>query len=152
MEMKWQRLATIAAFVFASFVVPSVVASETFDPADIAESWVKDFESTDPQSCKKSDVDPGHSDVRRYFQRAKVLDEKTLNDNYPVAPCYSAGVLKYKNEWCDWTISAASTGTIACGKRKWFFACDDCDELLVKQRSGGDAGSRVLRGRSSKCR
>lgn len=131
MEMKWQRLAAIFAFG----LVACVGASETFDAAAITESWVKDFESTDPASCKKSDVDPTHSDVRQYFQRAKVLDEKTLNDNYPVAPCYSMGVLKYKGEWCDWTISAASTGTMACGKRKWFFACDDCDELLVKQSS-----------------
>lgn len=125
--MKTRRL--VAALAFA--LVSCGGASETFDAAAITESWVKDFESTDPQSCKKSDVDPSHSDVRRYFQRGKVLDEKTLNDNYPVAPCYSMGVLKYKGEWCDWTISAASTGTIACGKRKWFFACDDCDELLV---------------------
>lgn len=129
--MKWQRLAA----VFAFGLVSCVGASETFDAAAITESWVKDFESTDPASCKKADVDPTHSDVRRYFHRAKALDEKTLNDNYPVAPCYSMGVLKYKGEWCDWTISAASTGSIACGKHKWFFACDDCDELLVKQSS-----------------
>lgn len=127
--MKPQRLAA----AFAVILVSCGGSTEVFDTAAITESWVKDFGSTDPQSCKKSDVDPSHSDVRRYFQRAKVLDEKTQNDNYPVAPCYSMGVLKYKGEWCDWTISAASTGTIACGKRKWFFACDDCDELLVKQ-------------------
>lgn len=132
MEMKSRRLVAIVAFALVS----CVGASETFDAAAITESWVKDFESTDPKSCKKSDVDPSHSDVRRYFQRAKVLDEKTLNDNYPVAPCYSMGVLKYKAEWCNWTISASSTGTIACSKRKWFFACDDCDELLVRHSRG----------------
>lgn len=132
--MKSQRLAATFAFAFVS----CAHALETFHAAAITESWVKGFESTDPKSCKKSDVDPAHSDVRRYFQRATVLDEKTLNDNYPVAPCYSMGVLKYKGEWCDWTISAASTGTIACGKRKWFFACDDCDELLVKQSGRRD--------------
>lgn len=92
--MKWQTLPVVCAFALVS----CVGASETFDAAAITESWVKDFESTDSKSCKKSDVDPTHSDVRQYFERAKVLDEKTLSDNYPVAPCYSLGVLKYKGE------------------------------------------------------
>lgn len=122
----------IIVMVMAYSLASCAGASATFDGAAITESWVKDFESSDPGSCKKIDVDPTHTDVKKYFQRAMVLDEKTLNDNYPVAPCQSVGVLKYKGEWCDWTISAASTGSIICGKQTWFFACDDCDDLLIK--------------------
>ncbi len=107
-------------------------AAEKFQRSLIKEVWVKDFESSEPAACKAADVAPSHAQARQFFRRAKVLDAKTLNDNYPTAPCQVVGTLKYRAKHCEWTISAAATGSITCGKRTWLFACDDCDALLIK--------------------
>jgi hypothetical protein len=127
-----RRISAAVCFALASVAVH---AAETFKPAAISEVWVKDFESLEPERCKASDVNPSHSQAKKFFQRSKILDKKTWSDNYPTAPCQVVGTLQYRGAQCDWTISAAATGTVTCGKRTWFFACDECDALLVRKTS-----------------
>jgi hypothetical protein len=88
----------------------------------MSDVYVKYFYSTDPASCTTSDVDLTHSGAAEFFKRSKILDYKTLTDNYPIAPCYIMGTLIYKDKICDWKIFAGSTGSIKCNSQEWFFA------------------------------
>ena len=129
--MRAIELMLVACALMSGLPAPAG-AREYFHAKQVADVWVKDFESLEPANCKASDVAPSHSEARQFFRRAKVLDKKTLDDNYPTAPCQVIGTLKYRSKVCEWTISAAGTGSVTCGSRTWWFACDACDDLLVK--------------------
>jgi hypothetical protein len=101
-----------------------------FFPKQIREVYVKDFHSDEPSSCTTLDVDLSHAQALAFFKRAKVLDYKTMVDNYPIAPCYIMGTLKYKGALCDWKIFAGGTGSIKSPSYEWYFACDNCDDLF----------------------
>jgi hypothetical protein len=106
-------------------------ASGQFAPQKIHDTFVKDFASTDP-SCTTADVNLNHSQAETFFKRSRVLDYKTMTDNYPVAPCYIMGTLRYKGDTCDWKIFAGYTGSIKCPERETYFACDTCDDLFKR--------------------
>ena len=101
-----------------------------FFSRQIREVYVKDFHSDEPNACTTLDVDLSHAQALAFFRRAKVLDYKTMVDNYPIAPCYIMGTLKYKGVICDWKIFAGGTGSIKSPSHEWYFACDSCDDLF----------------------
>lgn len=118
----------------ACIVLCAVVACSTqkqFTKDAISDTFVKDFSSSDP-ACTTADVGLNHAEAEAFFKRAKVLDYDTLSDNYPIAPCFIVGTLKYRGESCDWKIFAGATGSMKCKERETYFACDTCDDLFQK--------------------
>lgn len=99
-------------------------------PARLTEVFVKDFHSLEPTACTTSDVALTHSEVETFFTRAQHMTRKQVSDNYPTAPCYIEGTLKTGDKLCEWRVTAAATGFIACGGQEWHYACDDCGDLL----------------------
>ena len=65
-----------------------------------------------------------------FFKKSKIIDAKTMHDNYDYLPCYVYGTLGYNNETCNWEIRAGGTGLIQCPGQDYIIACDSCDELL----------------------
>lgn len=117
------------------FVALSGCASVAdFNQQGVNEVHTLDFISSDINSCKPSDVDLTNSDAQAFFQtRSKLVTHKTLHDYYEWAPCYAVGSMKYMEEVCEWKIYASAIGSIKCGDRVWYFACDDgCNDLLTK--------------------
>lgn len=101
--------------------------------APVSVVYVKDFYSSEPAACETSDVPFGHGDAFEFFKRAKPLDYKTMNDNYPVSPCYLMGTLNYRGASCDWKIFASATGAIDCaGQDTRYFACDTCKDMFPR--------------------
>ncbi|MBX3678775.1 hypothetical protein [Cognatazoarcus halotolerans] len=103
-----------------------------FDTVRITDVYVADFTSTAPAACTTADVGLSNDAAHAFFRRAKRMSEKALADNYPLAPCKIEGTLRYKGAPCDFEISAAMTGMVRCDAQRWFFACDDCRDLLGK--------------------
>lgn len=99
---------------------------------DMESLVIKDFTSTAPAACTTADVDLTNAEARQFFQRATPVSYRQLQDDYPHAPCRLEGALLHRGQLCGWSISAAGTGSIVCGARAWYFACDDCDDLLVR--------------------
>lgn len=97
---------------------------------EIGSVFVKDFISSEPSNCTTADVALTHREARLFFNRANEISYRQMADNYPYAPCHVEGTLRYRDQQCDWQISAAATGHISCGKHQWYFSCDDCDDLL----------------------
>lgn len=111
--------------------VTACASAGEFDKEGISDVYVKDFHSSEPAACRPADVPLGHGEAHAFFQRAKSMDYKTMTDNYPVAPCYIEGTLKYKGDACDWKIFAGHTGSIKCRNRQeQYFACDICKDLF----------------------
>ena len=65
-----------------------------------------------------------------FFKKSKIIDAKTMHDEYDYLPCYVYGTLSYRNESCHWEIRAGGTGLIQCPDQEYIIACDKCDELL----------------------
>jgi len=125
MAMK-RSLVALAALGLAA----CATAQGRFDTARITEVYVADFSSSDPAGCTTADVDLSNDAAQAYFRQARQMREKAVADHYPLAPCKIEGTLRYDGAACDFEISAAMTGTIQCGKARWFFACDTCGDLL----------------------
>jgi len=123
------RFLFLAVGVAAS-LLPFPSAAQRIKVKEIREVYVKDFYSLEPESCTTRDVNLTHSGARDFFLRSKPIDRKAMTDNYPEAPCWVMGTLKYRQNLCDWRISAGSTGFIKCNSRQWFFACDSCEDLF----------------------
>lgn len=124
-------MALRATFAAASLLLAAACAgTQGFNATLLEEVFVKDFESDEPKGCTTADVPLGHAQARAFLQRAVELDHKTLNDNYPVAPCRLVGTARYGGRACDWSISAASTGWLECGQKRRYLACDDCKDLF----------------------
>jgi hypothetical protein len=104
----------------------------TFNADDARNYFAKDFVSTQPQACTTGDVDLTNSEVATFFSRARKLSYRQLTDNYPEAPCHLLGTVQYGDRTCDWSVSAAGTGELRCAETVWYFACDDCEDLLTK--------------------
>ncbi|WP_230970221.1 hypothetical protein [Nitrogeniibacter aestuarii] len=100
------------------------------DTTHLSAVYIADFTSSDPKGCTTADVDLTHDEAHVFFRRARQLSEKALADHYPLAPCRIEGTLKHDGQPCDFDISAAMTGSITCGERRWFFACEDCGDLF----------------------
>lgn len=107
-------------------------APDTLVASDVGSIVIKDFASSEPTACTTADVDLSNAEARQFFQRAIQISYRQLQDDYPHAPCHVEGTLIYRGQLCDWKISAAGTGSIVCGERAWHFACDDCDDLLLR--------------------
>lgn len=99
---------------------------------DVENLVIKDFTSSDPAACTTADVDLTNAEAHQFFQRAIQISYRQLQDDYPLAPCRLEGTLIYRGQLCAWTISAAGTGSIVCRERTWHFACDNCQDLLVR--------------------
>lgn len=121
---------TLAAAMFA--LVACAGTAENPAITDVENLVIKDFTSSDPHACTTADVDLTNTEVRQFFQRASQLSYRQLQDDYPHAPCRLEGTLIYRGKLCQWSISAAGTGSIVCGESSWHFACDDCQDLLVR--------------------
>jgi hypothetical protein len=106
--------------------------AESLVVRDVENLVIKDFTSSDPAACTTADVDLTNAEARQFFQRAIQISYRQLQDDYPLAPCRLEGTLTYRGQLCEWTISAAGTGSIVCRKRTWHLACDDCQDLLVR--------------------
>ena len=104
-----------------------------FSPGRLRDVYVKDFHSDEPEACMAMDVDLNHAQALAFFKRARVMDYKTLVDNYPIAPCYITGTLKYRGVLCEWKIHAGATGSIKSPRYEWYFACDNCDDLFMHE-------------------
>lgn len=111
-------------------------SSKRFVASCVTDVYVEDFETREPDSCRASDVDLSHSQAEAFFKRAKVLDYRTMVDNYPIAPCFIAGTLRYKGVPCHWEIYAGRTGSIRFRDHEWYFACDTCDDLFTPRKDG----------------
>lgn len=92
--------------------------------------YVADFSSREPATCRPADVPLDHAGARAYFQRARVVDYKTIHDHYDVAPCRVEGTLSSGGRICTWTIDAGAVGEVRCGDTTIHFVCDDCDDLF----------------------
>lgn len=117
--------------VIAVAVAVAGCGGRSFSPNNARDVFVKDFQSTEPTACTTDDVDLTNAEVLSFFSRARPLTYKQLTENYPEAPCRLVGTLNYSGHTCDWKVSAAATGSIQCGDRNWYFACDDCQALLT---------------------
>lgn len=104
---------------------------EFIDVRNIENPVAKGFTSREPASCTTADVDLSNAEVLQFFRRAVQVPYRQFRDDYPHAPCQLDGSLSYRGQPCGWTISAAGTGRVICGETTWYFACDDCEDLLV---------------------
>lgn len=120
----------LSVAVTAAIMATASASHEDFQKRRIRDVYVMDFYSSEPKSCTTSDVDLNPAQVAAFFKRSKVIGYKTLIDNYPIAPCYIMGTLKYKGKLCDWEILAGATGSISCDGQEWYFACDACKDLF----------------------
>ena len=98
--------------------------------ASMVDVFVADFHSDAPASCRPSDVPLDHAQARAFFARAKRVDYRTLHDNYEIAPCHIEGTMRRNGKVCDWKIRPGATGSIRCGSRSFYFACDSCADLF----------------------
>ena len=103
-----------------------------FSPKYISELYVKDFDSETPERCTTADVPLDRTQALAYFKRAKVVDHKTISDDYEIAPCRLVGTLKYKGILCEWTIDASTIGSIKTPNYEWYFICDNCEDLFKR--------------------
>jgi len=101
------------------------------DRNDVTDVYVEDFQSTEMDRCRPSDVPLDNGAAAEFFRRAKLVDGRTLHDHYNYAPCFVEGTLKYHSNSCEWRIRAGATGEIRCGQQERLFACDDCDDLFA---------------------
>jgi hypothetical protein len=99
----------------------------------MADVFVADFHSDAPTSCRPSDVPLNHAQARAFFSRARQVDYKTLHDHYEIAPCNIEGTMRRNGEACDWKIRPGASGSIRCGSRKLYFACDTCADLFERR-------------------
>jgi hypothetical protein len=106
------------------------IFASRMDLDNIHDVYVADFHSNDPEMCRPSDVPLNHSRARKFFQRARIVDYRTIHDHYDVAPCYAEGTFSYQSQVCDWTIDAGAIAEIKCGKHTWYAVCDDCKDLF----------------------
>ncbi|MCL2075109.1 MAG: hypothetical protein FWH15_01460 [Betaproteobacteria bacterium] len=103
-----------------------------FHRDSIRNVFVDDHECKE-KNCSLSDVGVTHTDARKFFQyRATMMTKEQIDTYYPYVNCYAKGILVYMGVGCYWKIYASGTGNIKCKDRTWYFACDDCDDLLVK--------------------
>ena len=116
-------------FVFFMAVLLSC-ATSGMDPNLIHDLYVDDFQSDDISTCKISDVDLSHHQAKLFFQKARQVDYKIIQDHYEVGPCYIEGPLVYEGEPCSWKIRPGATGSITCKKNVWYFVCDNCQDLF----------------------
>jgi hypothetical protein len=123
------RHATVAMLA-ATSLSACAIAGGPLDAATLTELYIADFSSTDPAGCTTADVDLSNAQARAFFMRARQLDARALAEHYPLAPCRIEGTLKRNGAPCEFEISAAMTGSIRCDTGRWFFACDDCDDLF----------------------
>jgi|GEM_PF-557722 len=108
------------------------VSMMDFNRDSIKDVFVLDFESKE-QNCDRSSVGVNHTDARKFFQnRATMMTKRQIDVYYPYVMCYAMGSLVYMGAVCEWKIYASGTGNIKCKDRTWYFACDDCDDLLHK--------------------
>jgi hypothetical protein len=104
--------------------------TSTLDLDQVQEVYVADFHSDDMTTCDPSDVPLSHGRARKFFQRARIVDYKTIHDHYDVAPCYIEGSLRYRSKGCGWKILAGATAEVRCGENTWHLVCDDCEDLF----------------------
>lgn len=105
-------------------------AQSRLNTTQLTDVYIADFSSSEPAGCTTADVALTNDEAHVFFRKAKQLGEKALADNYPLAPCRVEGTLKRDGQPCDFQISAAMTGSITCGEHRWFFACEDCEDLF----------------------
>lgn len=107
-------------------------ASRSFAPREISDVVVQDFASREPKSCTTADVDLENAEARAFFERATVLDYRSLAERYPIAPCELLGTLRLRGQLCDWKIRPGAVGEIECAGARWYFACDTCEDLFAR--------------------
>lgn len=102
-----------------------------FAPERLADLYVDDFTSSAPQQCTTADLPLQQADAVEFCARASVVDSKTLNDHYQLAPCQLEGTACYGKRRCNWQSQAGAMGALQCGEQRWLFACDDCEALFA---------------------
>jgi len=123
----------IRAVIFGFLAIfPVACTADTPLSVKFEDVYVQDFHSDEPKRCTTADVELSHKQAHEFFKRSKVVTSNTLHDHYEYAPCYIEGTLKYQSKPCDWKIRAGATGSVTCGDKTWYFACDDCDDLFKK--------------------
>ncbi len=108
--------------------------SDRFDVRKTDIFYVKDYNVSAEKDCRTEDVNLNNTRAKQFFTRARAIDYETMNANYPVAPCDVVGTVSYDKHACDWEVSAAGTAWVACDEKReqrWYFACDDCSDLLT---------------------
>lgn len=128
--MAMTRPAPLAALLAAACLSACASTGGRFDTTRISAVYIAEFTSTDPTGCTTADVDLTNDQAHVFFRKAKQLDERALADHYPLAPCKIEGTLERDGQPCDFEISAAMTGQIRCDGQRWFFACEDCEDLF----------------------
>lgn len=104
--------------------------SKDFQGGRLERVYVEDFTSSNIQQCKPEDVDLSNAQAKAFFERARIVDSRTLHDHYEYAPCAIEGVATYAGQSCSWQIQASATGRLRCGETTWLFVCDECDDLF----------------------
>lgn len=74
-----------------------------------------DFYTSEPTTCRASDVDLSSIDIGHFFQVAEEVESRVIHDEYDLAPCYLRGSLVRRLELCEWKLRPGFIGTLQCG-------------------------------------
>lgn len=73
-----------------------------------------------------ADFVPTKKQAQAYFDRASVVTQKTVHDDYDVLPCFVRGRGTLGSQRCEWEINAGGTGHVNCAQQSYLTACKDC--------------------------
>ncbi len=97
----------------------------------ISNVYIEDFVTSEPKSCRPSDIDLSNDEAAQFFQLARNVDFSEIHDHYNYAPCYIEGWLKLNGHLCDWKIRAGFTGSISCDGREKYYVCENCEDIFL---------------------
>lgn len=75
-----------------------------------------DFYTSEPTTCRPSDVYLSSTDVSHFFQVAQKVESRVIHDDYDLAPCYLKGSVIHRLEHCEWKLRPGFIGTLQCGR------------------------------------
>lgn len=97
-------LAALVVVFFASIFEARILVGTT------------DFSTSEPTTCRASDVDLSFTDVSHFFQVAQEVESHVIHDDYDLAPCYLRGSMIHRLEHCEWKLRPEFIGTLQCGR------------------------------------
>ncbi len=74
-----------------------------------------DFYTSEPTTCKASDLDLSSIDIGHFFRVAEEVESRVIHDEYDLAPCYLRGSMIHRLEHCEWKLRPGFIGTLQCG-------------------------------------
>lgn len=128
-------------YLICIVLLVSCTKHDVFLVRDAHSYSVEKFQIDEARGCRRSDINLNQARAQEFFSRARQVEYREIHDRYDIAPCSAYGSLSYKGNACRWNINAGGTGWIACSKDPervdYYFACDNCDDLLTYQEQRG---------------